>query len=269
MSDILLNPLQPPQSASSSVIDGDFPVDKSVIAYLPEGAKVLSAHRYGSSAWTITACITSELVDGTPKKYFLKCATEEAGHAMMGGEYWAMMELYNTFPAAIPKPLARGKLRTEDPATYFFLSEFAETSDQVPDPDRLCALISDLHRKSVSPTGKFGFYVRTRNGRTPQATEWDSSWTSFFAKFMVHVMAEDIKTNGSWPELERTSARIVSHVIPRLIGALESEGRCVKPCLIHGDLWEGNTGTSYTTGDIVLFDAGSYYAHDEMEIGDW
>ena len=188
---------------------------------------------------------------------------------MMEGEYWAMMELYNTIPAAIPKPLARGKFKAENPATYFFLSEFAEMSDQVSDPDRLCTLISDLHRKIVSPTGKFGFHVRTCNGRTPQATEWDSSWTSFFAKFMVHVMAEDFTTNGSWPELKRTGARIISHVIPRLIGALEREGRCVKPCLIHGDLWEGNTGTSRETGAIILFDAGSYYAHNEMEIGDW
>lgn len=261
--------LQCPQPGASSAIDGDFPVDENVTAHLPEGARVLSAHRYGSSAWTITARITTELADGSVKKFFLKCATEDAGHAMMEGEYWAMMELYKTIPAGIPKPLARGKFQTEIPATYFFLCEFAEMSNQVPDPDRLCALITELHRKSVSPTGKFGFHVRTCNGRTPQATEWDSSWTSFFSKFMIHVMAEDFKTNGSWPELERTGARIVSHVIPRLVGVLETEGRSVKPCLIHADLWEGNTGTSYETGDIILFDAGSYYAHNEMEIADW
>ena len=187
----------------------------------------------------------------------------------MEGEYWAMTELYTTIPAAIPKPLARGKFKAKTPATYFFLCEFAEMSNQVPDPDRLCARIIELHRKSVSPTGKFGFHVRTCNGRTPQATEWDISWTSFFTKFMVHVIAEDFKTNGVWPELEMTGARVISHVIPRLVGALESDGRSVKPCLIHADLWEGNTGTSYETGDIILFDAGSYYAHNEMEIADW
>ena len=43
----------------------------------------------------------------------------------------------------------------------------------------------------------------------------------------------------------------------------------MKPSLIHADLWEGNTGLSYDTGEIILFDAGSYYAHNEMEIGDW
>jgi protein-ribulosamine 3-kinase len=36
-----------------------------------------------------------------------------------------------------------------------------------------------------------------------------------------------------------------------------------------GDLWEGNTATSRTTGNIYVFDAGSYYAHNEMEIALW
>lgn len=42
-----------------------------------------------------------------------------------------------------------------------------------------------------------------------------------------------------------------------------------KPCLIHGDCCEGNVGTVSETVKIVLFDAGAYYAHDEMEMGIW
>jgi fructosamine-3-kinase len=41
----------------------------------------------------------------------------------------------------------------------------------------------------------------------------------------------------------------------------------LKPCLIHGDLWEGNIGTDSQTGEIFIFDSGAYYAHNEMEIG--
>jgi fructosamine-3-kinase len=86
---------------------------------------------------------------------------------------------------------------------------------------------------------------------------------------MAHVMKLDFETNGAWTELEKVEEQTLSVVIPRLIGALEREGRSVKPCLIHADLWEGNTGTSCETGDIYLFDAGSYYAHNEMEVADW
>ena len=257
------------QPEAALTVGGNFPLDKNVISCFPEGTKILSADRYGSSAWTVTARIFTELADGTPKKYFLKCATEDAGHAMMEGEFWAMTELYKTIPTAIPKPLARGKFQIGNPPTYFFLCDFVDMSNQVPDPDKLCALIIDLHRNSVSPTGKFGFHVRTCNGRTPQAVEWESSWTTCFTNMMVQVMADDFETNGPWPELEQVGASIISRVIPRLIGAVERDGRSVKPCLIHADLWEGNTGTSLETGGIILFDAGSYYAHNEMETGDW
>ena len=46
-------------------------------------------------------------------------------------------------------------------------------------------------------------------------------------------MVEGFKTDGPWPELETVEGRVVSHIIPRLIGALEADGRGVKPCLIH------------------------------------
>lgn len=61
----------------------------------------------------------------------------------------------------------------------------------------------------------------------------------------------------------------LAEVIPRLIGILERDGRTIKPCLIHGDLWETNIGTDATTGNIYIFDAAVYYAHNEMEIGIW
>jgi fructosamine-3-kinase len=62
---------------------------------------------------------------------------------------------------------------------------------------------------------------------------------------------------------------ILDHVIPRLLGPLESDGRQVKPCLIHGDLWEDNIGTHTKTGDIFLVDPAPFYAHHEMAVGMW
>ena len=31
----------------------------------------------------------------------------------------------------------------------------------------------------------------------------------------------------------------------------------------------GNVGTLLETGDVILYDAGSYYAHNEIELGIW
>ncbi|KAH6668173.1 hypothetical protein B0J14DRAFT_599996 [Halenospora varia] len=62
---------------------------------------------------------------------------------------------------------------------------------------------------------------------------------------------------------------VIASVIPARLGPFESDGRSVKPSRIHGDLWHGNIGTDYETGDVYIFDAGAYYAHNEMELGMW
>ena len=251
------------------LVSGDFLMDKNVVASFPTGSKVLSANRYGISDWTITACIDVELPDGTLVRYFLKCATEDRGRLMMEGEFTAMSELYKTMPDFVPKPLSWGKYRVSSPDTYYFLEEFIEMSDRVPEPNQLCSKLAKLHKDSVSPTGKFGLQVTTCNGRTPQEVSWESSWTVFFSNLLRHVVNLDFESNGMWEELDILAKRTFEFVIPRLIGTLERDGRSVKPCLIHADLWEGNTGTSSETGNIYIFDSGAFYAHNEMEIGNW
>jgi len=248
---------------------GDFPIDENILAAFPEGSKILSAHRYGTSAWTITARVKVRVPDGTESKYFLKCAAHDAGRVMMEGEFNAMSELYQWMPHFVPKPHSWGRYRVEDPETYFFLSEYIDMSDRVPDPDDLCEKLAELHRVSISPNGHFGFHVTTCQGRQPQSIAWEKSWTVFFGKLLEHVTVADFEINGHWEELDIIEQRIFSHVIPILIGNLERDGRTVKPCLIHNDLWEGNTGTSYDNGAVYVFDSGAFYAHNEMEIGDW
>ena len=249
-------------------VSGDFPVDENVVASFPNGTKVLSANRFGMSAWTITASINVELPDGANGRYFLKCAAEDCGRVIIEGEYNAMSELHKTMPDFVPKPISWGNYRVGNPDTYYFLREYIDMNDCVPEPNQLCSKLAQLHRISVSPTGKFGMHVTTCQGRTPQAVSWESSWTAFFSKLLRHVADLDLETNGYREELDLLENKIFKSVIPRLIGALEINGRSIKPCLIHADLWEGNTGTSYETGNIYIFDSGAYYAHNEMEIGD-
>jgi protein-ribulosamine 3-kinase len=252
------------------VVEGDFPLDRSVVAVFPEGTKFLSAVRYGTSAWTITARLSIELPDGSKKQYFIKCASEEHGRIMMEGEFNGMSELHKTMPNLVPKPYSWGKYLVGNPDTYFFVQEFIDMADRVPDPNQLCTKLASLHRSSVSPTGKFGFHITTCEGRIPQAVvPWESNWTKLFARLLQHVIDLDFETNGHWKEMDSLAKRIFSNVIPRLIGNLERDGRSIKPCLIHGDLWEGNTGTAYETGDVYIYDSGAFYAHNEMEIGDW
>lgn len=259
----LLDRLQPDVLA----VNGNFPLDQNVIAALPTGTRVLSSDRSGTSTWAFSARITAEVADGTLTRYFMKCATGNRGRVIIQGEYASMSEIQKVMPDFVPMPYTWGRYQNDE--VYFLLSDFINLSDRVPDPDQLCSKLAQLHRTSTSPTGAFGLQTASCQGRTLQHVGWEKSWTTFFTKLLKHVIGLDFETNGYWNELDQLERRLTSHVIPRLIGNLEREGRRVKPCLIHGDLWEGNMGISYDTGDVYVFDAGAYYAHNEMEIGNW
>ncbi|GAW17445.1 hypothetical protein ANO14919_069020 [Xylariales sp. No.14919] len=105
--------------------------------------------------------------------------------------------------------------------------------------------------------------------RLERTVTWEKSWAASFTHQLKDVIGYDNETNGAWPELEAACNQLIDKVIPRLLGVLQSDGRDIKPSLIHGDLWERNVGIDMETGEPVLFDAGSTYAHNEMEFGTW
>lgn len=181
---------------------------------------------------------------------------------MVLSEFESMSSLYNVLPEFVPKPKAWGTYTTI-PDTHFFLCEFRDMTDDMPDPHKFGALLSALHQKSVSPTGKFGFHVTTCAGNLPQAVEWEDSWETFFAKSMRQALDLEIERKGPSEELDALSHVLFSKVIPRLLRPLESDGRTVKPSLVHGDLWYANSGNDIDTGQPLVFDACCFYAHNE------
>lgn len=187
---------------------------------------------------------------------------------MMRGEYTSVVEIEKTCPGLLLTPFAWGKFTSQN--TYFYLSEFVDMDVvKPPDPADSAAKVARLHQSSVSPTGKFGFHVTTCDGKMTHTVEWEDSWAVFFSKLPRGVAKLDTETNGPLPKLEAAIENTIDRVIPRLLGVLQADGRTLKPSLIHGDLWEGNVGTRLETGEVLLFDAGSYYAHNEMDWGIW
>ncbi|OQV05321.1 hypothetical protein CLAIMM_10083 [Cladophialophora immunda] len=250
--------------------EGDFFLDDNIVNSFPLHTKILSAKEIAHSRWSFLARLEVEEPDGRHTAYFLKCATGDQGRLIVAGEFSSMAELYNAMPDLVPKPYAWGKCSASSPEAYFLLAEFIEILPGCdPEPNQLCAKLARLHKTSLSPTGKFGFHITTCQGRIPQAIAWESSWTVYFSNLLRHIIALDDTENGRWDALSALEDRLLAHVVPALLDNLTKDGRVVKPSLIHGDLWEGNTGTSYQTGDIYLFDAAAMYAHHEFEIGNW
>ncbi|KAL2143050.1 hypothetical protein VTI28DRAFT_390 [Corynascus sepedonium] len=242
-------------------------LDTAIIDVLPKGSKVLVVEQYGTSSWASTARVNTEAADGSRKSYFLKILRAEDADQRVLGEYTSMAEIYKTLPSIAPEPRGYGKCNNED--AYFFICDYLPIDHELPDPVRLGEKLAELHRKSQSPTGEFGFHCTTFDGKLPLTTTWDSSWTSFFTRLMRDVYNLDNEVNGFWQELDDVMQITFDKLIPRLLDPLTADGRTIKPSLIHGDLWESNIGTDVQTGEIYIYDACAYYAHHEKEVGIW
>ena len=194
---------------------------------------------------------------------------------MTEGEFESLKALRAVSPPFVPEvydwgELEEEELKEEELKTYFLLAKFREVGKQPPDPIRFTGCVAELHHKSVSPTGKFGFHVTTCHAMQTQITNcWEDSWSELFQKQLAHMVKLDLDENGTWPEFEAICALVLEKVVPRLLEPLQSGGRSIKPCLVHGDLWDENAATDKDTGEPFVFDAGSMYAHNEYEIGYW
>jgi protein-ribulosamine 3-kinase len=229
---------------------------------LPEGCKVISTESHGVSFWAQTGRIDVLLHDGTPQSFFIKVVSKELGMNMTKGEFLSISAIHNVLPEFVPRPISHGTYRTV-PDTHFFLCEFREMIDDMPDPRKFAALLSTLHQKSSSPTGKFGFHVTTYAGNLPQFVAWENSWETFFAKTMRQALDLEIERKGYSEELDVLSRALFKKVIPRLLRPLESDGRMVKPSLVHGDLWYANAGIGIDNDQPLVFDACCFFAHNE------
>lgn len=72
-----------------------------------------------------------------------------------------------------------------------------------------------------------------------------------------------------WREFDIVCKLTLEKVVPRLLLPLQERGRHLKPCLVHGDCWDGNTAMDMRTGEAFVFDVCSFYAHNEYDTGNW
>lgn len=201
----------------------------------------------------------------------MKVAYGEHGRTMLNGEWESSKLIHGLTPDFIPEPIGFGRYKVPSPATYFYLQAFVDMDiTSAPEPAEWGERLAQMHKASESPTGKFGFHITTCDGKMAHVVDWEEEWAPFFRKLLLGVCKLEKATNGEWPEFELATQQVANKVVPRLLGNLRtSDGEKIKPRIIHGDLYEGNVGINMETGQVLLFDAGSYYAHNEMELGHW
>jgi fructosamine-3-kinase len=170
--------------------------------------------------------------------------------------------MHAAVPDFVPHPIAWGTYASI-PDVHFFLCDFHDMSDGLPDPHKFCVKLAELHKNSVSPDGKFGFPVTTYHGNTPLDHGWADTWEEFFSTRTKALLDVEQIAQGLNEEIQALAIPFFSKVVPRLLRPLETGGRQVKPCLVHGDLWHGNAATDLDTDLPIIFDAACLYAHNE------
>lgn len=189
---------------------------------------------------------------------------------MFSGEFLALQKMHKLMPESCPEPFGWGKYQLSHD-TYFVVMEFLFFLTKGPEPEKIVELVANLHKSTAgtSPDKKFGFHAPTCHGRILQPNGWDENWARFFTTLLTVFYDADMKVNGELAGYKEGFVTLREHVIPRLLGALQEEGRELLPCLIHGDLWQENIGVNTKTGDPVLYDPALFYGHNEFEMGMW
>lgn len=184
------------------------------------------------------------------------------GREALKGEYESTLAIHSIQSEFIPKPIAHGSFNKLS-NTHYYICKFYNLLEKLPEPLEFCERVATLHSKSVSPNGKFGFHVVTYNGDLPQENGYTDTWEECFTNGFRHMIKLNLERGGPWKEIETLRSDMVLKVIPRLLRPLEVNGRSVKPSLVHGDLWCGNTAVDTATDLPLIYDPSSFYANNE------
>ncbi|KFY81145.1 hypothetical protein V499_00079 [Pseudogymnoascus sp. VKM F-103] len=208
---------------------------------IPLFQRPLGVTGLGSSLWASAYRVDSKNDAGEDESYFMKVSIGEQGRAALYGEFESTSKIHSVVRDFIPKPILWGSFK-EIQNAHYYICKFYNLRPDLPEKFEFCAKVAELHSKSQSPNGKFGFHVITYNGNLPQENGYADTWEECFVN---------------------------DKVIPRLLRPMESGGRFIKPSLVHGDLWCGNAAVNSETGCQLVYDPSSFYAHNEYELGNW
>jgi protein-ribulosamine 3-kinase len=106
-------------------------------------------------------------------------------------------------------------------------------------------------------------------GNIPNHNQWCDTWEEYFSRNLHSIMAIERSIHGADPEMDALSSKIMTKVVPRLLRPLETGGNKIKPVLLHGDMWHGNVSVDNETDEPILYDAGSFFGHNEYDLSPW
>lgn len=158
-------------------------------------------------------------------------------------------------PGFVPRPIYHS---TDDPS--FIVTEYIHMSNKekcLPSAQRqLGKSLAQLHLQGSQES--FGFDVTSFCGTTELNNAWNPNWSDFFKNQRIQPLLNQVA--GQNKDLDILGKGICSR-IDHWLGDIS-----IKPCLLHGDLWNGNWAVRSDKKPII-YDPASYYGHNEAEFG--
>ena len=173
-------------------------------------------------------------------------------------------------PGLVPKVAGWGEYSKSKSLVYFFLGDFYDMDFSATfEPAHFTSQIVELHRRGMSLNGIFGFPVPTACGKMERTVTCEKSWAKSLTHQLKDVIKYNNKTNGSWLGYDVAYKYLIDVVISKLLGPLQSDGHKITLKLIRSDIWERNIGIDMKTGENIIFNVGSTYAHNDIEFNTW
>ncbi|CRX37375.1 fructosamine kinase family protein [Estrella lausannensis] len=158
-----------------------------------------------------------------------------------------------------------GTLRSPRPQYFgyyenqvFLIMEYLELLPHTPESIELLGRnLALMHQQKTHEV--FGFPLDNLLGATVQPNSFNNSWTAFFVEKRLRYQLKINEDKYGDKELRSLGEKAVESV-ETILSKIEATA-----CLLHGDLWSGNTARD-TEGMPVVFDPASYYGHSEADL---
>ncbi|MCD0442884.1 fructosamine kinase family protein [Glycomyces sp. A-F 0318] len=128
--------------------------------------------------------------------------------------------------------------------------------DDEPFWERLAHTVAALHTSTVGD--RFGWHRDGWLGRLRQDNAWERDGHVFFAERRVLRWLSEPLVGAAFDREERRALEGLCAALPELVPARP-------PCLLHGDLWQGNV-VATDGGEPVLIDPAASYGWPEAEL---
>lgn len=137
----------------------------------------------------------------------------------------------------------------------FFAMEYIEDSSTLDESD----VADSLARLHLIETPHFGYPYDTTIGSFTQPNSSSCNWAEFFRDQRIYYQAHACLDAG---QISLTQFRKLELLCNKMHDMLPAHP---KPCLIHGDIWDGNVLAK--AGRPIFIDPAIYWAHHECELG--